>query len=148
MGLRGVKPRPAIDRIAEKVALTDSGCIEWIAAPANTGYGELSANSETPRVLAHRWSYEHHFGPIPEGLQIDHLCRNRLCINPDHLEAVTQRVNILRGEGATARNAAKTHCPRGHALSGDNVYTHPTRGHRECLECQRRRNHLRTRKDS
>lgn len=146
MGLRGPKPRPLIDRLAEKVALTDSGCVEWIGGTTSAGYGSLTRGKYGTAVLAHRLSYEHHNGPIPTGLQIDHLCRNRLCVNPCHLEPVTQRVNIMRGDSPTARNAAKTHCPRGHELVGDNIYLHPTRGHRECRTCQRARNQLRYRK--
>lgn len=80
-------------------------------------------------------SHELHKGPIPEGLVIDHLCRNRGCVNPDHLEAVTQRENILRGEGLAAANARKTHCPKGHPYSGENLYVVPSSGRRQCRIC-------------
>lgn len=138
MGKPGPQPRPRLDRFAEKIALTDSGCIEWIASHNGAGYGTLTINRTGGKVLAHRFSYEHHFGPIPTGLTIDHLCRNTLCVNPAHLEAVTQRVNTLRGTAPTAVNSAKTHCDRGHPLSGDNLRITP-KGWRECLECRRRR---------
>jgi hypothetical protein len=133
----GPKPRPQLDRFAEKIALTDSGCIEWIASHNGVGYGTLTTNRRGGKVLAHRWSYEHHIGPIPEGLHIDHLCRNTLCVNPSHLEAVPQRVNTLRGKAPTAVNAAKTHCVAGHPFAGDNLLV--SRGSRVCRECSRRR---------
>lgn len=138
MAKPGPKPRPILERFAEKIALTDSGCIEWIASQNGVGYGTLSINRYGGKVLAHRFSYEHHKGPIPEGLTVDHLCRNTLCVNPDHLEAVTQTENTLRGTAPTAINAAKTHCNGGHALSGPNLRITPN-GWRECLECRRRR---------
>ena len=69
-------------------------------------------------VLAHRWSYEHHVGPIPEGLTVDHLCRNTSCVNPEHMEVVTREENAYRG----SRNKDKTHCDKGHELTAANVY--------------------------
>ena len=86
------------------------------------------------------------FGEVPKGLQLDHLCRVRDCVNPYHLEAVTQQENILRGESASAKHARKTHCINGHPLSGDNLYLRPDRGDRAgraCRECQRIRNKAR-----
>jgi hypothetical protein len=137
----GTVIRPAIDRFAEKIALTDSGCIEWIGGLNGVGYGQFFrgrlSHGDTGKTYAHRWSYEHHVGPIPEGLHLDHLCRNRACVNPDHLEPVTVRENLLRGEGVSAACAKKTHCPKGHPYSGDNLYTHPTKNMRRCRECAR-----------
>ena len=73
--------RPAVDRFAEKIALTDSGCIEWIASIQGAGYGQFTRGRPSRlvhgKVAAHRWSYEYHVGPIPDGMHIDHLCRNR-----------------------------------------------------------------------
>ena len=100
------------------VVYPESGC--WLrllgvrpGTVANGGgYSRLYRAGKT--VYAHRLSYEIYKGPIPEGFTIDHLCRVRNCVNPEHLEAVCQRTNVLRGEGASARNAAKTHCPKGH----------------------------------
>jgi hypothetical protein len=77
-------------------------------------------------------------GPIPEGMEIDHLCRNRGCVNPEHLEPVTRQENIRRSQSISVANAAKTHCPYGHLLSGANLYLRPNRGGRACRECVRK----------
>ena len=101
-------------------------CWPWIGGIDKQGYGRLSA-PRTPRsklwtpLLAHRYSYEYFIGPIPFGLVLDHKCRNRCCVNPKHLDPVTNGVNTLRGNGPAAMNARKTHCKRGHSLSGSNV---------------------------
>lgn len=132
------RKRAAIDRFAEKIAYTDSGCVEWIASLNNKGYGSFGVEGCARVQLAHRWSYEYHVGPILEGLSIDHLCRNRSCVNPDHLEPVTQQTNLLRSEKTwPAKNAAKTHCPAGHQYSGSNLYLPPSGG-RKCMTCIRR----------
>ena len=101
-------------------------------------YGFYSTVLPTKRrVGAHRWSYELHKGPIPKGLQIDHLCKNTLCVNPDHLEAVTQQTNLLRSDCVTTLNRKKTHCPSGHKYDGDNVKIINTNGliSRKCKIC-------------
>src|ERR1700723_1857889 len=87
-------------------------CWEWLGSPGDSGYGHFW--HEGKKRLAHRFSYELFVEAIPAGLVIDHLCRNHICVNPDHLEPVTDRVNILRGEGPAARNVLATECHRGH----------------------------------
>lgn len=148
MGTRGPKARPVLDRFAAKIALTDSGCIEWIAGTNGVGYGflRLAPSEGSRKIYAHRWSYEHHVGPIPDGLQIDHLCRNTLCVNPAHLEPVTPGENFLRGFGSPADNARKTHCLVGHPFSAENTYIHPSDGSRRCRCCSRARDRARSRR--
>ena len=99
------------------------------------GYGQF-AISGNKRVYAPRFAYETLVGPIPEGLTIDHLCRNPPCVNADHMEPVTNRVNILRGNGTSARNARKTHCSQGHPFDAENTFYSPE-GSRVCRECKR-----------
>lgn len=134
--------RPALDRFAEKIALTDSGCIEWIGGDNGAGYGSFFldwAGGRNLKALAHRWSYEYHVGPIPDGLHLDHLCRNTMCVNPEHLEAVTQQENTLRGFSVAAEHAQKTHCINGHPLSGDNLILRSNGKWRDCRECKRQK---------
>ena len=101
--------------------VTESGCWLWTGGIDGDGYGVFSIVNYKP-VSAHRFAYELHRGPIPEGLTIDHLCRVRCCVNPDHLEAVTRRVNTMRGFGALAMNARKTMCSLQHPFSTENTY--------------------------
>lgn len=113
-------------------------CILWWAGRTTDGYGLVWLQGRTQS--AHRVAYEAFVGPIPAGLQIDHLCRVRACVNYRHLEAVTSQVNNLRGTGLASENAGKTHCPRGHPLVGDNLRpSELARGRRVCLTCNRER---------
>jgi hypothetical protein len=121
-----------------KVRISD-GCWVWTGTKVRTSddadyYGQFWMGGKN--VSAHRLSYRLLVGEIPNGLVLDHLCRNTLCVNPEHLEAVTDQVNILRGVAPPAKNATKTHCVNGHALSGANV-RYRTDGARACRACER-----------
>ncbi|WP_396653538.1 HNH endonuclease signature motif containing protein [Microbacterium sp. WCS2018Hpa-9] len=114
---------------------SDDECWEWIAGRNAAGYGQFRvAGAGVSPAHAHRVSYEILVGNIPDGLQLDHLCRNRGCVNPHHLEPVSGRVNTLRGVGPTAINAARTHCKRGHEFTPENTIIHPLG--RNCRKCQ------------
>ena len=131
-----IEKRPLLERLTSRVRVEDSGCWVWTGCTTN-GYGKISVDGKSEQ--AHRASYVAHIGPIPSGLQLDHLCRNRACVNPAHLEPVTNRENVLRGVGASALNARKTHCVNGHPLSGGNLMLQQKkRGiERVCRECNR-----------
>lgn len=125
------------------------GCWLWDGAwNPETGYGHWSVRGGSKFIThsAHRWAYVLTRGPLAEGMVPDHLCRNRLCVRPDHLEAVTQRENTLRSPIAPAAvNARKTECVNGHKLEGDNVYRPPKNpGHRHCRKCARERRRVRS----
>lgn len=123
-------------RFWEKVDRKSSEeCWVWTGAKSRAGYG--NAVSGLKRwAPAHRLSYELLIGPIPEGLHIDHLCRNRACVNPAHLEPVTNKENILRGNGWSGLHARVTHCPKGHPYDEANT-RHRASGRRGCKACQR-----------
>lgn len=120
------------------IPVTESGCWLWESSENPQGYGQLTFKKQ--HYSAHCFSYELYRGAIPEGMTLDHLCRVRCCVNPDHLEVVTNKVNILRGIGVTARNSRKTHCKHGHEFTPENTYIYKYRatGGRACLICRRR----------
>ena len=121
--MKGPKPRTFMDRVEERIErIPFSGCWIWMGGLKTNGYG-VSGDR-----IAHRASYEAFKGQIPPGLEIDHLCRVRCCVNPEHLEAVTHQQNIQRGE-----QAQRTHCPKGHPYTTENTYRY--NGKRVCREC-------------
>jgi hypothetical protein len=126
------KPPPSLpERISRRIAPSASGCWEWLGAHDRHGYGTTTACDR--KVGAHRVVYEALVGPIPAGLVIDHLCRNRGCVNPSHMEPVTDRVNKDRG----IASPTKTHCVHGHEFTPEN--TRHSQGRRNCRACDRRR---------
>lgn len=137
--------RPEVDRFMSKIVWNGDGdeCWTWEGSRDRGGYGRFHrgsrADGSNRTAIAHRAAYEMFVGVIPSGLALDHLCRNRACVNPDHLEPVPHAENVKRGNGpsiAGARQAVKTHCPQGHPYSGENLYTN-ARGERFCRECRR-----------
>lgn len=133
-------------RFWSKVNKTDT-CWLWCGALLGNGYGYFWFLGRMD--LAHRASYRLFVGDIPDGLTIDHLCRNRACVNPAHLEPVTNRENVLRGVGITAMLAARTVCKRGHALTEDNLYHRKSsHGRGDCRACGQLYNRERNRRVS
>lgn len=117
-----------------KAKIQETPCWIWPGTIYSTGYAVKKLNKR--RFLVHREFYQATFGQIPLGKQLDHLCRTRACVNPFHLEPVTVKENVLRGEGITARYARQTHCVKGHSLSGANLYQLP-KGGRGCRACRK-----------
>ena len=126
-------------------------CWLWMGARTSPGYGELQMGSMKDGTrgpqLAHRLAYEHWVGPIPADLEIDHLCRVRACVNPEHLRLVTRMENLMAAgsECVAKRNAEKDHCLHGHAFDLENTY-HRSNGWRECRTCVRDRQRERQRR--
>lgn len=116
-------------------------CWQWTASIKKNGYGQFNADGHNRIVRAHRYAYEAMNGPIPAGYDLDHLCRNRACVNPAHLEPVTRRVNLLRGETNGGIVSRTGRCLRGHDLSDPrNIYWRKDRpGKWNCLACLRER---------
>jgi len=114
-----------------------SGCILWLGSLAR-GYPQFWNGKK--RVNGHRWYWQLHYGPVPDGFELDHTCRVRSCVNIHHMEAVPKVVNILRGMSPPAINKRKTHCSRGHEYTPENTYLRAARrghrkGERQCKAC-------------
>lgn len=129
------KVTPVNDRFWNRVDKLSTSCWIWTGTVGRANYGEFWLSTTQGHTFAHRYAYQIVKGEIPKGLVLDHLCRNPLCVNPDHLEAVTQQVNTLRGVGPSAINAQKTYCPKGHEYTEENTYIHS--GKRYCCICRR-----------
>ena len=127
-------------RLLSRCHVSETGCLEWTGALAGgSKKGDYAAiKVDGVQYLGHRIAYEIMYGPIPQGMTLDHLCRVRHCVNPDHLEVVTRGENVLRGEGITAQNVRKTHCPQGHEYTTENTYETKD-GKRMCRTCSRAR---------
>ena len=138
----GMKRMPLRERLMQYVQL-EGECWIWTGAKDPKGYGRINYNGHAKSALAHRVAYMEFVGPIPDGLELDHLCRNPSCINPEHLEPVSRSINMKRGLAGTSprfRNywLSKTHCPRGHPYDLLNTYF-DSKGHRFCRQCHRAR---------
>lgn len=123
---------------AEKIEESD-GCWLWRAAINRGGYGVFWEREYKRTVIAHRFAFQYLIGPVPPGLDLDHLCRVRNCVNPAHLEPVTRRVNLSRGIGDRLRSErakAQTHCLRGHLFDEENT-AYKSDGARRCRTCHR-----------
>lgn len=114
-----------------------SECWNWTGTRDEKGYGHIRIGRKMRP--AHRVAYEIANGPVPRGMEVDHLCRNRRCVRPEHLEAVTHHENTLRGQNFIAQHARKTECLRGHPFDSANTYITPSTGSRQCKACVRLR---------
>ena len=142
-----IKQISLLERFEQKyIPEPNSGCWLWTAGVNRLGYGTIGTGSRSDgsmkKSFAHRVSYALYRREIPDGLTIDHLCRVRCCVNPDHLDTVSQGVNNLRGRSASSLNSAKTHCPRGHEFNEASVQSFTGKtgqrlSHRICRECNR-----------
>lgn len=134
-------PERVIARIEARIDKS-TDCWTWTGPTVSGGYGRVTWSVAPGKLIwrsTHRVMYRHLVGDIPEGLDLDHLCRNRACCNPEHLEPVTRQVNLLRGDTIPARRAAVTECPAGHPYEGENLMI-DTLGRRGCRECVRAKN--------
>lgn len=129
------RPSPS-DRFFAKVQRTET-CWLWTGSKSPLGYGGFRVGGRAGRLVpAHRFAYELLVGPIPEGLFLDHLCRNPPCVNPAHLEPVTHAENVRRGVSPAAMRARQTHCKRGHEFTPENTIAVKRNGKRKCRQCR------------
>lgn len=120
----------AIERFVQKFEISDDGCWRWTARVDRLGYGRFWDHGQH---YPHRWLWQYLFGPVPKGLELDHLCRVPGCINPDHLEAVTHMENVRRG---ISRCMKITHCPKGHPYDEENTYLVQKKNGRTARNCR------------
>lgn len=126
-----------VDRFMSRIEVAPDGCWIWQSTINNQGYGVIAFEGKARK--AHRFAHEVFIGPIPEGFDVDHLCRVRSCANPEHLEAVTHRENVLRGVGRAAQGARQETCVKGHPFDSTTVRPNG-RGQRVCRTCNNERN--------
>jgi HNH endonuclease len=132
---------PLRDRLRARLIIDPSGCLLWTGRVASDGYGRITVKGAP--WLVHRIAWELEYGPIPDGLVLDHVrawgCYHRHCANIAHLEPVTVRENLMRADTFQARNAAKTHCDSGHEFTPENTYIYTYKGSRwrQCRTCPR-----------
>jgi len=121
----------AMTRIMPRVVRDENDCWVWSGAKSSAGYGNIRVNKVWRHT--HQFSFEFHKGPVPVGMEIDHLCRNRACCNPSHLEAVTRAENLRR---ARLHRVPSTHCARGHEMTEENTMREGPNGARRCRICR------------
>ena len=137
----GIKPMlndvKTFYRFWKKVAILPNDCWEWTAVRNPLGYGQFRVGPTMQQ--AHRYAYQFFVEPLPRFKhgtdELNHTCRHRWCVNPEHLEQVTHRTNVLIGVGPTAVNAKKTHCVHGHEFTPDNTMIKRAGGGRNCRAC-------------
>lgn len=128
--------RQTISNVLLRVVPDPGGCWIWTGRRGRDGYGYIDADNRAH--TAHRYIYRQFVTEVDSALHLDHLCRVRCCVNPDHLEPVTPRENIRRGDGWSGRHARQTHCKHGHPFAGDNLFVRAD-GERVCRQCSRDR---------
>lgn len=131
-----------IERFMSKVAVLNNGCWEWTGGRTPDGYGRFSQTQTGDLIYAYQVGYELVHGPMPAGLQPDHLCRHKWCVNGEHMEAVTPKENFLRSDHANAIAARTDTCMRGHSLIGSNIWVRAN-GTRQCKACDAHRRTIR-----
>ena len=124
---------PALDRWWQRVDKQDGGCWEWTGVRFSNGYGRFREPITRRQQLAHRWGYQQLVGPVDPDLDLDHLCRNKGCVNPDHLEPVTHAENVRRWQ---VTRVVPTHCHKGHEYTAENSVYFGSPPRRRCVKCR------------